>query len=149
MRPWSNRSGTPNFQDGASMDFGIAKADGVRTRAGKPRGSRRRARASAAPKNFVCHDLSGFPETANNRYGQQFASRLDVWMAVRHLKAAVQVTPGSRSGEGRVLPIATVRDSGGPCRLHEAVIGHLLPFRYALARTRQRPLRPQYQTVAR
>jgi hypothetical protein len=25
---------------------------------------------------------------------------------------------------GRVLPIATVRDSGGLCDLHEAVIGH-------------------------
>jgi hypothetical protein len=63
------------------MDSGMAKADGVRTRAGKPRRLRHRARASVDPKDFDWPDLNGFPETANNNYGQQFASRFDVWMA--------------------------------------------------------------------
>ncbi len=39
------------------------------------------------------------------------------------LKAALNVALGRQTATGRVLPIASAWHSGGPCRLHEAVIG--------------------------
>lgn len=31
----------------------------------------------------------------------------DVWMAVKHIEAVVELRPGSRSGEGRLPPFAS------------------------------------------
>jgi hypothetical protein len=72
----------------------------------------RRAKASVAPKIWVGEIQSAFPKpSACDRptiafreitiMGNDLTGDSDVWMAVKHLKAAVLATPGSRSGEGR------------------------------------------------
>jgi hypothetical protein len=67
-------------------------------------GAQRSAGASAAPKIWVGEVQSVFPKlSACDRpalavMGNDLPADSDVWMAVKHLKAAVEVTLGSRTG---------------------------------------------------
>lgn len=64
-----------------------------------------RARASSAPKIRIDGIQSAFAKPRSTVMGNDLPADSDVWTTVQHLEAAAEVTPGGRSGQGRVLPV--------------------------------------------